>query len=57
MTILGHALLEAILVALLALGVDELLDRGWILATIAFFGDTVLLQMGAGMLRQAPRMT
>ena len=57
LTILGHAMLEAVLVALLALGVGELLDRGWILATIAFFGGAVLLWMGAGMLRQAPRMT
>ncbi len=57
LTILGHAILEAVLVALLALGVAQLLGRPWLLACIAFFGGVVLLWMGAGMVRQAPRMT
>ena len=57
LAVLGHALLEAGLVALLALGVGRLLGQGWVLAAIAGFGGAVLLWMGAGMLRRAPRMT
>lgn len=57
LTILGHAVLEAVMVALLALGVAQFLKIPWVLAGIAFLGGAVLLWMGAGMLWQAPRMT
>ncbi len=57
LTILGHAVLEASMVALLALGVTRLLHQPGLLAGIAFFGGAVLLWMGAGMLRRAPQMT
>jgi threonine/homoserine/homoserine lactone efflux protein len=57
LTVLGHALLEALMVALLALGVARLLNQPWVLATIAFAGGVVLLWMAVGMLRQAPRLT
>lgn len=57
LTILGHALLEAVIVALLALGVAQFLKLPWLLAAIAFLGAGVLLWMGIGMLRQAPHMT
>lgn len=55
LAVLGHALLEAPLVVLLALGVGQALRAGPAMAAIAFVGGAVLLWMGADMLRRAPR--
>jgi threonine/homoserine/homoserine lactone efflux protein len=57
LVVLGHALLEAPLVVLLALGFGRALRAGPGMATVAFVGGGVLLWMGIGMLRQAPRQT
>ena len=57
LTILGHALLETVMVALLAFGVGRLLNQPGVLAGIAFVGGGMLLWMGVGMVRRAPRMT
>ncbi len=57
LTVLGHALLEAPLVLLLALGVGQALRVGPAMACIAFAGGGVLLWMGTDMLRRAPRQS
>jgi threonine/homoserine/homoserine lactone efflux protein len=57
LTMLGHALLEAVLVAALALGAARVLNVPWLLAPVALFGGTMLLWMGAGMVRQAPKLS
>lgn len=52
----GHALLEAAVVALLLLGPGELLGRPPLFAAAALVGGAVLLWMGVGMLRALPAL-
>ena len=51
----GHALIEAVLVVGLALGLSEFLGEGKGTAAIAMLGGTFLMWMGYEMLRTAPR--
>ena len=51
----GHGALELALVTGLALGLDRVLDRDWVVATVALAGGTFLLWLGAQIVRTAPR--
>ncbi len=51
----GHGVIELVLVIGLALGLNELLDRDAVTATIALVGGAFLLWMGARTLLTAPR--
>ncbi len=46
---LGHAIVESIMVALLALGLGPILSQNAVAATIAIFGGAFLLWMGWGL--------
>ena len=52
----GHALLEALLVAALFLGLSDLLQKPPVFAGVALAGGGMLLWMGFGMLRSLPRL-
>jgi threonine/homoserine/homoserine lactone efflux protein len=52
---LGHAVLEAVLVVALLLGISELLRIRAVLLAIGTIGCAVLLYMGAGLIRDALR--
>jgi threonine/homoserine/homoserine lactone efflux protein len=52
---LGHAVLEAVLIAALLLGISELLRIRAVLLAIGTVGCVVLLYMGAGLIRDALR--
>lgn len=49
--ILGHGILEAILLLLLLLGLAPFLQNRWIFTTIALAGSLILVWMAIGMLR------
>lgn len=54
--ILGHAVLELVLVVALVLGLAPLLNRPLVLGSIGLVGGGVLLWMAWGMLRGLPRL-
>jgi len=53
--VLGHALLELLLVIGLLLGLGRFLGERWATGTVAIFGGFMLLWMGWGMIRDAGR--
>jgi len=53
--VLGHALAEAPVVALLLLGVASFLENRWVLTGIGAVGAVALASMGVGLLRQIGR--
>ncbi len=54
---LGHALLEAVVVALMFLGLAEFAQKTGVFGTVALLGGGMLVWMGLGMLRSLPRLT
>lgn len=55
--VLGHAILEFVLVVALLRGLGPVLKRDWVFAAIAFAGGAVLLWMAVGMFRALPRLS
>jgi len=55
--VLGHALVEAVLVVLLFVGLADLVQRSEVFGGIALAGGVMLLWMGAGMLRSLPALS
>ncbi|MDT8421419.1 MAG: LysE family transporter [Desulfuromonadales bacterium] len=55
--ILGHALVEGLLVALLLIGLADLVQRPEIFGVIAMIGGAMLFWMGGGMLRSLPTLS
>ncbi|PLX88761.1 MAG: lysine transporter LysE [Desulfuromonas sp.] len=55
--ILGHALLEALLVALLLIGLADLVQRPLVFGIVGLCGGAMLLWMGGGMLYGLPSLT
>ncbi len=53
LVVLGHGVLESLLVAALILGMAEFFSSSVVLSTIAVIGGVVLLYMGVDMLRSA----
>ncbi|MBI2886163.1 MAG: LysE family transporter [Chloroflexi bacterium] len=54
---LGHSLLELVTVALLGLGLSQVLHTGVIPGLVGLLGGLFLLWMGGGMIRSAPRLS
>ena len=55
--ILGHALVEGLLVVLLLVGLADLVQRPVVFGVIALLGGVMLFWMGGGMLRNLPNLT
>ena len=53
--VLGHAILEIPVVALLAIGLSAVFQNPWVLAVIGAVGAVALTWMGVGLVRQALR--
>lgn len=54
---LGHSLLELVTVALLGLGLSQVLHTGVIPGLVGLLGGLFLLWMGGGMIRSAPSLS
>ncbi|MFO8009989.1 MAG: LysE family transporter [Dehalococcoidia bacterium] len=50
--VLGHGILELLLVLALVLGLDRFIESEWVTSTIGLVGGTVLIVMGLMMFRQ-----
>ena len=55
--IVGHGMLELVLIVLILWGFDTLLHNDIVLGSIAFIGSAILLWMGFGMIRGLKKMT
>ena len=55
LSMIGHALLELVLLGGLALGLTQVLAGSTVPALIALFGGAIMVWMGAGMLRDGVR--
>ena len=57
LVVLGHGVLESLLVAALILGMAEFFSSSTVLSAVAVIGGAVLLYMGVDMLRSAGKLT
>jgi threonine/homoserine/homoserine lactone efflux protein len=55
--ILGHGILELILIIIITMGAAPFLQNNTVLITIAFIGSTFLMIMAIGMLKSIPNLT
>ena len=53
----GHAILELALVLGVIFGLGPILEKPTVMGAVALLGGLILLWMGAGMIRSAPRMS
>lgn len=55
--ILGHAILEMLMVAALVLGLAQVIHQSWLVTAISIAGSLILLFFGLKMLLSIPKMT